>query len=150
LIIVLAPEDDVIVRQSRAQSYNFPEIFGETYIAGRDAIPQAGPRETVFFIGHGTERGRSGNAEIGARGGAFGFDGLELWQSFREIFPDLYAGNVFIDACESADFADDMFSLIEVFRSQSDLTLQDTSVFGRAGGPEGPMPPPGDDAWRVA
>jgi hypothetical protein len=154
LIIVLAPGDEEIVSRSRDQCFNFPEKYGEiTYVAGpgRNDIPQAGPHENVFFVGHGVSLGGSGNAEIGEERGRFAFDGIQLWERFgRAVFPSLYAGDVYIDACESADFPAEMFSVIETFRSQSDLTLNNSSVFGRTGSPVGDIPPPGDEAWVEA
>lgn len=150
MIIVLAPNDDRVVRAARAQSYNFPGIFGETYIAGRDAVPEAGPTEAVFFFGHGTSLGDSGNAEIGEKSGDFALDGLELWDNYKDVFPDLYTGDVYVNACESADYPEDMFSLIETFRSQSAIALNDSSVFGRTGSPDISLPQPGTDAWTEA
>jgi hypothetical protein len=142
LIIVLAPRDADIVRNSRAQSFNFPEIYGETYIAGEGAVPQLGVGEDVFFVGHGVVVGDSGNAEIGDEDGDFAVNGIELWQQFEDIFPDMYQGRVYIDACHSADFPDDAFSVIETFKSQSAIGLGDTQVFGRTGDPVGDIPRP--------
>ena len=151
MIIVMAPGDATIVSQSRAQSYNFPAIYGETYIAGgRAAIPQAAPGENVFFVGHGVSQGGSGNAEIGEAAGDFGMDGEELWDNFKEIFPDLYNGDVYIDACASADPVEDLFSVIETFKAQSAITLDSSAVFGRTGSPVGDIPQPGDAAWVEA
>jgi hypothetical protein len=150
VIIVLAPGDDRVIEAAKAQSQNFPEIYGRTYVAQRDAIPMLDENEDLFFSGHGIARGNSGNAEIGDEDGAFALDGLELWDNFKGIFPDMYQGNVYVDACEAADFAAGMFSLIETFRSQSSVELGDVSVFGRAGGAGFDVPPPDDASWIEA
>ena len=151
MIIVLSPGDAQIIQQSRDQSYNFPDVYGATYVMTKDKIPPLDEGEDLFFIGHGIEQGDSGNAEIGDESGVVALDGMELWDNFKDIFPDMYEGRVFVDACKAANFAQGMFSLIEVFRSQSDIGLGDgVGIYGRSGIPVGDIPSPDDLAWRKA
>jgi hypothetical protein len=151
MIIVLAPNDGNLIRSARRQSANFPEIYGRTYLGdGSVAIPPLGELEDLFFSGHGLIDGASGNAEIGDAGGDFALDGLELWDNFKDIFPDMYQGRIYIDACEAADFGQDMFSLIETFSSQSDVTLGDAGVYGRSGDVGYEIPQPDDPGWTSA
>jgi hypothetical protein len=149
MIIILAPSDATIIATARLQSFNFPETYGAVYIMGRDQVPLAGETENVFFSGHALVNGSTGGPEIGEENGDLAMSGLELWENFKRVFPDQYQGDVFVDACESADNDTDMFSLIEQFRSQSDLNLDSTAVYGRTGSPAAgdPIPPPGDEAW---
>lgn len=154
MIIVLAPSDAGIVAQSRARSYDFPGIYGQTYVATVDRIPQLGPTETLFFIGHGIAQGSQGVPEIGDARGDFALTGLDLWASYGigtpaepGIFPPLYQGRVFIDACESGDFPQDMFSLTETFWSQAQEAIDGIEVYGRAGDVSGPIPFPDDPSW---
>lgn len=152
MIIVLSPSDGEIVAAAQQRSFNFPEIFGRTYILGQGEIPMLGENESLFFTGHALIDGDSGNPEIGEESGALAMDGLELWDNFKHIFPDQYQGNVLIDACESNDHPADGFSIAEAFRSQSDLVLDSSAVFGRTGSPPAadPIPFPGDPQWSRA
>lgn len=148
MIIVASPADQTIIKTARNQSYNFPGIYGETYVMGGDKeIPKLAPEENLFVIGHGIEKGGSGVAEIGDASGAFAVDGLELWDNLKAIFPDMYSGDIFVDACKSANFAEDNFSLIEVLKTQVDVAFTDVDVFGRYGDVGGPIPGPTEEGW---
>jgi hypothetical protein len=151
MIIVAAPSDEQIKQTARDQSYNFPDIYGETFIMGGDvAMPRLGHNEKLFIIGHGVDKGDSGVAEIGEASGAFAVNGLDLWESIKEIFPDMYHGAVYVDACKSADFVPDNFSFIEVLRSQVDVAFDGVEVFGRFGDVGGEIPRPTSTDWTRA
>lgn len=152
MIIVMSPSDQDIITAARNRAYNFPADFGKVYIAGKDKIPMLGEGEALYFTGHAVRNGSSGNAEIGDESGAFGMDGLELWDNFKELMPSMWQGDVYVDACESADFDFDMFSLIETFKSQSGVGFANTEVYGRTGSPgtTDPIPLPTADVWESA
>jgi hypothetical protein len=150
MIIILAPDDADLVRAAQAQAYNFPEIYGRAYIAGQDQIPQLGPNESLYFTGHGVKVGDGGNAEIGDENGDLAMDGLELWDNFRHVFPDMWDGSVYVSACESADFARGMFSIIEVFKTQADMVFDGAPIYGQTGSPGFDIPNPGSQDWFEA
>jgi len=149
LIIVVAPNDVQIIQIAQQQGNDPAGVFGNDIVAGGGPIPALAANENLFFIGHGIAGG-GGNAEIGDANGAFAVDGLELWDNFSAIFPGGYGGDVYIDACYSANYPAGMFSLIETFKANADLVLNHTFVFGRTGQVAGLMPPPGDPTWVQA
>lgn len=150
VIIVLSPNDAGIINLARGQSHAQPGTFGQTFVTNGGQIPQLQPNESLVFIGHGTTRGTENSPQIGDANGDFGLDGVELWDNFRSRFPAGYTANVYIDACQSANFPRNMFSLIEVFKSQADPHLPRTRIFGRAGAAAGAIPAPGDRGWVQA
>lgn len=153
MIIVVSPADKRIVKTAKEQSYNFPDIYGSTFIIGENEIPELDHNEDLFIIGHGIKEGDSGVAEIGNADGAYAFDALELWDSLiKQVLPDMYSGNIYVDACSSADWAWDNFSFIETLQTQVDVADSvDARVFGRVGEVGGGIPAPTDpNSWTEA
>jgi hypothetical protein len=151
MIIVASPSDAGIIATARAQSNNWPDIYGDTYILGQDQLPPLEAGENLFVIAHGIAKGASGVAEIGEQSGAFYVNGLEFWDNLKGIFHSLYSGDIYIDACFSANVAYDNFSFIEVLKAKTDGALTDVDIFGRFGRIGGDIPDP--DAvgeWHLA
>jgi hypothetical protein len=152
MILIVAPNDNEMIRVNAQQSRNFPEIFGDCCVYdGNQYIrieldaggalnetpnwrPAVDPDESVFVSGHATPRGDLGNAEIGDAIGGLSLNGIELWERVvRPVIPDMFDAGIFVDACSSAGFARGAFSLIETFKSQADLVLSRPEIFGRMG-----------------
>jgi hypothetical protein len=152
-MIIICCTDDPSLRQiainSAASSAN---TFGQIYQIFKGQIPQLGLKENLFIIAHGAFADKSGNPVIGDKDmrRPFALNGIELWQNINGIFPAGYSGNVYIDACESADHDDQVFSFIEVFYTQVNLHFPRTMVYGRNGSPGGLISLPTSNAWRAA
>ena len=150
MIIILSQDDLVQLRAiAQASVQQNPGVFGDIYPIG-SPIPPLGLNENLFVIAHGAFDDASGNPVIGDENEGYILDGLELWDNLQGIFPQNYTGNVYIDACESADHNNEVFSFIEVFYSQTDIHLPNTSVFGVNGDSAGTIDLPGDPSWVQA
>lgn len=150
MIIVASPNDQTIINIAQNQSANNVNTYGNTYVMG-NSIPQLGPNENLFIIGHATPRGDSNLPELGDANGAFAVDGQELYGNLEPIFPAGYAADVYIDACSSANWGRGGFSFIELFKSQIAPVFNGVRVFGRLGEVSGNIPDPNDNSvWRQA
>ncbi len=107
-----------------------------------EGLPVLDAAEAVLFSGHAILDDK-GDSKIGTHTEPmpgevedFGFSGRELYENFKEIFPDTWQGGTFIDGCETADSPVDGFSLSENFKSAIEDTLgggAEFDVYGRVG-----------------
>lgn len=152
MIIICCTDDPGLRQIAISSSASSPNTFGQIYQIFKGQIPQLGLNENLFIIAHGAFADKSGNPVIGDKDmqRPFALNGIELWENIRNIFPPGYSGNIYIDACESADHDDEVFSFIEVLYSQVNLYLPRTMVYGRNGSPGGLISLPTSNAWRAA
>lgn len=151
MIIVVCTDDDELYEAARRDAANFPEIYGEVYTVFDQNLPELGPEENLFISAHGTELGDDGNAVIGSEANDFYINAVDFWENIKDIFPDMYSGNVLVDACNSADWGGggDIPSFASALQTQIGEVYGGAEVFGRTGEPNmlDPIPMPGDGAW---
>ena len=149
-MIICLTNDSEIIAAAEAQSINNPHIYGAVYVAPNltSEIPKLDYDENLFFTGHGVAGGDGSVPEIGDEDGDFALNGLDLWATFSEIFPDGYTGAVYIDCCYASDAPFDSFALTETFKSQFAVDFDGREVFGRSGGVGFDIPLPGDASWN--
>ena len=152
MIIICCTDDPGLRQIAIASASSSPNTFGQIYQIFKGQIPQLGLRENLFIIAHGAFADRSGNPVIGDKdmNRPFALNGIELWENTKGIFPAGYSGNVYVDACESADHDKVVFSFIEVLYSQINLHFPRTMVYGRNGSQGGLIPLPTSNTWKAA
>jgi hypothetical protein len=149
MIIIVCTDDKQLEEIASASSQKYFDVFGNYFNAFDKEIPILQSSENLFIIAHGAFDGDEGNPVIGDKKKGFYVNGLELWENLKKIFPVNYTGNVYIDACESADHDNSVFSFIEVFYSQYNLKFT-TMVFGINGASSGLIALPANKKWRPA
>jgi hypothetical protein len=150
MIIVVCTDDAALVAIARASSQSHPAVFGNYYQIYTQQIPQLAAAENLFLIAHGAYAGDDNNPVIGDARNAFYVNAVELFENIRGLFPVGYSGNVYIDACESADHDEETFSFCEVFLTQIQAVHGGNRVFGRNGAVRGMIAQPGDAGWVEA
>ena len=150
MIIIVCTDDESLVRIAQKTSQSNPSVYGKYYKAFKDKIPVIGSQENLFIIAHGAYHGDDGNPVIGDETNAFYVNAVDFYKNIKGIFPDGYSGNVYIDACESADHEEETFSFTEVFKAQIQRDHGNTEIFGRNGCISGMIPLPGDSRWKRA
>ena len=148
MIIVVCTDDKNLMGLAREATDRNKAVFGGSYQIFAEPLPDLGTRENLFIIAHGSFQGAGGVPAIGDHDieRAFELNGVELYQNISTIFPDNYIGNIYIDACKSADHDNYTFSFCEVFHSQIN-PFYDSDVFGRNGTVRGRIPTPRSRGW---
>ncbi|MDQ3935248.1 MAG: hypothetical protein M3340_11545 [Actinomycetota bacterium] len=161
MIISVCNDDQDVDRIGRHSARHDSATFGAFYPVGRTP-PQLGAAENLFIIGHGAHRnaGDGANPVIGNRGRGITLNGVELVEHLLglpngltggvNVFPNGYTGNLYVYACETADFADGALSLAEVVTNTLQSALNNDSVaFGQSGSVDCSwLPGPNDHSWR--
>jgi hypothetical protein len=150
MIIIVCTDDPGLTNIAQQSIVAHPGVFGNFYQIYTNPIPQIGAAENLFIIAHGAYNGDDNNPVIGDQANAFYVNAVELWENIQNIFPHGYQGNVYIDACESADNDAQTFSFAEVFLTQIQAMFGTTQVYGRNGTVGGQIPVPGDPTWVQA
>lgn len=149
MIIIVCTDDAQLISIAQASIKKYPQVFGDAYLIYKDTIPSLEKNENLFVIAHGAFNDASGNPVIGDKQKDFYVNGIEFWTNIHTIFPSGYSGNVYIDACESADHDGEVFSFIEVFHSQFNVKFNG-KVYGKNGATSGLISLPSDSAWKPA
>lgn len=150
MIIIVCKDDEKSLKKiADASIKNNAAVFGTVFTVFDSKIPQLKPNENLFLIAHGAFDDDSGNPVIGDQSKDFFVNGIELWGNIHELFPANYSANVYIDACESADHDNEVFSFIEVFYSQFNIE-NNGMVYGKNGASSGQIALPEDTVWVAA
>lgn len=147
MILIVCTDDANLTAIAQHSANGNPAVFGHYYQAFGHQVPLLGVHEDLFIIAHGAYHGDDGNPVIGDQAAAFYVNAVELYQNIAHIFPQGYTGNVYIDACESADGTAYTFSFTEVFLTQIHVHFGQTAVYGRNGAAGGLIPLPGSAGW---
>ncbi|HYE75899.1 MAG TPA: hypothetical protein VEF04_21320 [Blastocatellia bacterium] len=149
MIIIVCTDDPKLEVIAKGSSESNPEVYGKYYkVFG--TIPKLGKHENLFIIAHGAYKGDDRNPVIGDKRQAFYVNAVELYLNIKRIFPVEYDGNVYVDACESADHDEETFSFIEALLTQIQVDHSDTDVYGRNGTASGLIPLPNARGWVKA
>ncbi len=150
MIIIVCTDDPQLEKIAQKSIKKYPGVFGDYYKVFDEDIPVLDANEDLFIIAHGAFEGDDGNPVIGDKSveRAFYLNALGLLQNIGNIFPAFYSGDIYVDACESADHNDYTFSFIEVLQAQIQ-TRYDSNVYGKNGSPSGLIDPPGG-TWTRA
>jgi hypothetical protein len=151
MIIVVCTDDAGLFQIAIQSRDRTPSAFGQIFKIFDQRIPTLGINENLFLIAHGAFHGDDGNPVVGDKRNAFFVNAVVLFRALQEggIFPGGYQGNVYVDACESADHDNATFSFIEVLQAQLQPHYR-TVVFGRNGTAGGLIPLPDSGNWRRA
>ncbi|GAA0696378.1 hypothetical protein GCM10008904_00320 [Paraclostridium ghonii] len=152
MILVVCLDDPKLLKKAEKQSSQDRIMFGDCHVLKfRGSLPpKLGISENLFVTAHGSCDWEAKNAVIGDRGNTtYYFNGVDFYNRIKNIFPTDYRGNVYISACESADYPWDCFSFIEVFKSQIDVDYN-VSVYGQKGKVGYAIPYPNASIWIEA
>lgn len=149
-MIVVCTDDLSLMAVAQETSALSSDVYGSYYQAYSVRIPPVGDNENLFIIAHGAFEGDEDKPVIGDERNAFYVNGEELYVNIKDTFPDNYSGNVYIDACESADSDMYTYSFAESFKRQIQHDHPNADVFGRNGKVSGLIPPPDDPKWTKA
>ncbi|QSO52091.1 hypothetical protein JZ785_25645 [Alicyclobacillus curvatus] len=150
MIIVVSTDDKKLKTVAENLSKTQSAVYGSCYQAwGGTAIPQLGVNENLFVTAHGAYEGDDNNPVIGDGKKAHYVNAVDFYNNIKSIFPQNYAGAVYISACEAADHSDEDFSFAEAFRNQIDVH-HNVRVFGQKGSVGYTIPLPSSSQWVEA
>lgn len=151
MIIIVCTDDPALAGIAQNSHASAPAMFGNVYQAFAH-IPALGVNENLFVIAHGAYKGNDGNPVIGDQNAARAFEvnAVDFYKNIHGIFPAGYTGNVYIDACQGADYSKGAFSFAEVFLAQIRVTHGQTRVFSKKGDSGGNILPAGNAGWTQA
>lgn len=149
MIIVACTDDPNLVEIAQKSSQKYPAVFGKYYKVFDTVIPQIDRGEDLFVIAHGVYNGDEGRPVIGDRQRDFYLNAEDLYLNLKTHFPQGYKGNIFIDACESADY-NNTVSFIEILKTFINDGGLKSRVFGREGCSSGLISLPTDRGWIEA
>ncbi|WP_431224955.1 hypothetical protein ACQ86O_09060 [Serratia sp. L9] len=147
MILIVCTDDENLIAVANRSIIKSPLVFGSRYQVFHDVLPALSVDENLFIIAHGAFLGDNGLPVIGDKAAAFYLNGNTLYQSITAIIPDHYQGDIYIDACESADNTEEMLSFAETFYVYFHDEHKDSHVFGVNGSSSGLIPIPGDPKW---
>ncbi|TQI82337.1 hypothetical protein FHU10_2694 [Serratia fonticola] len=147
MILIVCTDDDSLVTIANRSIIKNPLTFGLHYQVFQELLPPLAKYENLFIIAHGAFLGDNGMPVIGDQEEDFYLNGSTLYQSIAAIIPGDYQGNVYIDACESADNTEEMLSFAETFYVYFRDKHKDSHVFGVNGCSSGLIPLPDDPKW---
>lgn len=151
MIIVVCTDDPGLVAIARECTRINAPVYGNNYKIFHNVIPPLTQYENLFVIAHGAFRGDDGNPVIGDQEAAFYVNGVALYENLAPIIPANYRGNVYVDACESANNNAYTISFCEAFKSQIQPSRNPAPrVYGRNGTVGGLIPLPDAPGWREA
>ncbi|MFI8417202.1 hypothetical protein ACQKDS_12235 [Serratia sp. NPDC078593] len=149
MILVVCTDDSNLISVANRSILKYPLVYGQRYQVFHDDLPMLKADENLFIIAHGAFLGDNGLPVIGDgdTNRDFYINGNTLYQSLASKFPPDYVGNVYIDACESADNTEEMLSFAETFYVYFAVDHQNSGVFGINGASSGLIPLPDNPKW---
>lgn len=147
MILIVCTDDPALVNVARHSSNGNLPIFGDYFQIYNQQIPTLHADENLFIIAHGAYNGDDGNPVIGDQRNAFYVNAADLELNIRSILPESFRGNVFVDACESADHDESTVSFIEMLSAVLHDRYPRLEVYGRNGTANGLIPLPGNPSW---
>ena len=149
MISILGTDDQQLQTIAAESSKKSKHVFGDFYEVFDQAMPKLKANEDLFIIANGSFKDEKGLSVIGDKQNEIFLSGVDAWDSFKDIFPKHYVGNIYVDVCGSAETDPYVFNFIENFWDQLKPTLADTSVFGRNGTSKGLIPLPTAKGWET-
>ena len=147
MILIVCTDDPVLERVAKETLRRYPGIYSATYKIFHSQLRELRKDEDLFIISHGAFQGDNDRPVIGDKEKAFYLNGDALYLNIKEIIPENYKGNVYIDACESADSTEDLLSFAETFYLDFHADHQASKVLGITGVSNDLIPLPDDSKW---
>lgn len=122
-------------------------VFRTSYKVFQSQLRLLEQSEDLFIISHGAFQGDNGRPVIGDKTKDFYLNGDSLYLNIKSIIPQSYIGNVYIDACESADSTEVLLSFAQTFYLEFHADYPTSKVFGITGVSSGLIPLPDNTAW---
>jgi hypothetical protein len=149
MILIACTDDPHLVSIATKSAEKHPNVFGDVYQVFVDVVPMLGLNENLFVIAHGAYDGDEGRPVIGDKQEGFYLEALDLFKNLGQIIPNHYQGNVFVDACEAADFKATV-SFIELLQSVFNSHNYAIRIFGTIGKSKGLIVSPDNPKWKSA
>ncbi|AYA05597.1 MULTISPECIES: hypothetical protein [Rahnella] len=147
MILIVCTDDPELEHVASASMAQYQSVFKSSYKIFHSELRLLGKSENLFIISHGAFQGDNDRPVIGDKAKAFYVNGDTLYLNVKSIFPPDYTGNVYIDACESADSTDVLLSFAQTFYLDFHPDSPTSKVFGLTGVSSGLIPLPDNTAW---
>lgn len=115
MILIICTDDHNLESVAKNTVMKYPDIYEASYKIFHSQLRPLKKSEDLFIISHGAFQGDNDRPVIGDKEKAFYLNGDALYTSIKDIIPEDYRGDIYIDACESADSTEDLISFSETF-----------------------------------
>ncbi len=147
MILIICTDDPNLELVARNTVMRYPDIYEASYKIFHSQLRSLKKSENLFIISHGAFQGDNDRPVIGDKAKAFYLNGDALYKSIKDIIPEDYRGDIYIDACESADSTEDLISFADTFYLEFHQDYPTSGVYGITGVSHGLIPLPSDSKW---